>query len=587
MTETVIQIPIAKIAESRLNPRKTFGDLGELVASIKAQGVLVPVLVRPLTPSAAPLAKILAEYELVYGARRLRAGLEAELKEIPAIVRELDDRQAREAQLIENGQRADVPPLEEADAFRQLLEEHGLEAEEVAAKVGKSVGYVLGRMKLCALCEPVREAVRRGDVSAAVALLIARIPDPKLQEEVLAQVGDESEYGAPMSAQEVADLIEDKYMLRLGDAPFDRTADDLVPGAGACSTCVHRTGNQRELFSDVSCPDLCTNPQCWAEKKKAGWALTKAAAEAKGQKVLSASATKKVLSSYGEGLAYGAPYIDLEAKCEEDPKGRTWKQLLGKDADSEATVICQSPATGNVRRVMATEDAKRLVKKKGLEVKVPTPAKTGSSGGGYDWKAEDEKRKKRLREADAVASSILAAIVEKAEQDDSEEGLLRLLVQLLSNHYDRDPQLATKRLDLPTGDPAAFMKRVAKLSVEQLRGLAVEMAFEVLGIRNPWLWDEHREVLDAACKRYRVDRKKLETEAKKQLAAEEKVAEKAAAGKDASTPGTCKVCGCTETTPCEGGCAWADSTRTVCTACVELEPGEKPVKKARKGGRRA
>lgn len=587
MTETVLQIPVAKIAESRLNPRKTFGDLSDLRASIQAQGVLSPVLVRPIAPSEAPLSKILAEYELVYGARRLRACIEAGLEEVPAIVRELDDRQAREAQLIENGQRADVPPLEEADAFRQLLEEHGLEAEEVAAKVGKSVGYVMGRMKLCALSEPVRETLKRGDITLAVALLIARIPTPELQQKALEDVGDPS-WGEAMGAEEAADHIETHYMHRLGDAPFDRTADDLVPGSGACSTCVHRTGNQRELFSDVSSPDMCTNPPCWEAKKKAGWALTKAAAEAKGQKVLSASAAKKVLSSYGDGLAYGAQYIDLEAKCESDPKGRTWKQLLGKDADSEATVICQSPATGNVRRVMPTEDAKRLVKEKGLEVKVPTPAKTGSSGGGYDWKAEEEKRKKRQEESNAVASLTLAAIIEQAEQDDSEEGLLRLLVQLLSHHYDRDPQLATKRLDLPTGDPAAFMKRVAKLEVAQLRGLAVEMGFEALGIRNPWAWDEHREVIDAACKRYRVDRRRLEAEAKKQLAAAEKVAEKAAAGQTEATPGTCKVCGCTETTPCEDGCAWADSSRTVCTACVELEPGEKPVKKkAKKGGRRA
>ena len=136
-------------------------------------------------------------------------------------------------------------------------------------------------MKLCALSEPVRAALQREDISTAVALLIARIPDATLQEQALEQVGDRT-YGEAMNADEASLLIEDKFMHRLGDAPFDRTMDDLVEGAGACSTCCHRTGNQRELFSDVDSPDVCTNPPCWEAKKKAGWALTKAAAEAQG-----------------------------------------------------------------------------------------------------------------------------------------------------------------------------------------------------------------------------------------------------------------------------------------------------------------
>src|SRR6266446_3430630 len=101
-------LPVAKVSESRSNPRKSFGDMTELVDSVRTKGVLVPVLCRPSADG----------WELVFGARRLRAAQAAGLAEIPAMVREMTDREVLEVQVIENLQRADVHPLEEAGGSR-------------------------------------------------------------------------------------------------------------------------------------------------------------------------------------------------------------------------------------------------------------------------------------------------------------------------------------------------------------------------------------------------------------------------------------------------------------------------------------
>lgn len=179
-------VPLTKLRESTLNHRRSWGDLKELAASIRAKGVLEPILARPGKPGTLG-ADVL---EIVFGARRFRASQEAGLEAIPAIVRDMSDTDAMEAIVIENLQRADVHPLEEAEGYEQLLaqKERPYTVEDIAAKVGKSKAYVYGRMKLLALCKEARDAFYEGDLSASVALLIARIPVPELQQKALEEV---------------------------------------------------------------------------------------------------------------------------------------------------------------------------------------------------------------------------------------------------------------------------------------------------------------------------------------------------------------------------------------------------------------
>jgi ParB/RepB/Spo0J family partition protein len=233
-----LTVALARLRESKTNPRRTFepNAMQELAESIRSHGVLMPLLVRPAGEA----------FEIVAGARRYRAAQLAKVTEVPVRIRHLSDKEVLEVQVIENLQRADIHPLEEADGYRRLHEKHGYSIEDLAAKVGKSKGYIYARMKLCALVPEARKPFLGGTISPSVALLLARIPVPTLQAKAAKEV-TAGQLG-PMSFRQAVDHIQREYMLRLSDGGFPTTDPDLVPAAGACSTCPKRTGNQADLF---------------------------------------------------------------------------------------------------------------------------------------------------------------------------------------------------------------------------------------------------------------------------------------------------------------------------------------------------
>jgi ParB family chromosome partitioning protein len=170
-------VPITALAESPTNPRKRFDakSLEELAASFKTQGILAPLLVRELEES---------KYEVVAGARRLRAAKLAELDKLPVRVVKLTDAEAIEAQCVENLQREDIHPLEEALGFKSLLElgEPVYTIATIASRAGKSEAYVYGRVRLADLIPPVAEAFLKDQITIGHALLIAKLPASQQQE---------------------------------------------------------------------------------------------------------------------------------------------------------------------------------------------------------------------------------------------------------------------------------------------------------------------------------------------------------------------------------------------------------------------
>lgn len=166
-------LPLATLAESPTNPRAAFPatELDDLVASIKAHGVIEPIIVRARELQHGP-----KPYEIVCGARRYRAAKLAGLTEIPAIVRQYTDAEVLQVQIIENLQRADITPLDEARAFDRLLTEAKLTREQIAQQIGKSVEYVHARLKLLALAPAGVKALTAGTISAEHAVLVARLP---------------------------------------------------------------------------------------------------------------------------------------------------------------------------------------------------------------------------------------------------------------------------------------------------------------------------------------------------------------------------------------------------------------------------
>ena len=150
---------INEIIPNKEQPRKTFDEtaLEELADSIRQHGVLQPLLVRPLTSGG---------YQLVAGERRWRASRLAELKEVPVIIKELSDTEAMEIAIIENLQREDLNPIEEAEGLQALIDKCGYTQEQVATSVGKSRPAITNALRLLKLPEEVREMAKDGTISA-------------------------------------------------------------------------------------------------------------------------------------------------------------------------------------------------------------------------------------------------------------------------------------------------------------------------------------------------------------------------------------------------------------------------------------
>lgn len=179
----VLRLPIEAIQREVTQPRKVFDEakLKELADSIKAQGLIQPVLVR----------KDGDHYKLIAGERRWRAAQLAGLQELPAIVREASDAEAFELALVENLQRADLNPIEEAEGYRRLMEEFKLTQEEVSQRVGKERSSVANALRLLGLPEEVKQMVAAGELSmghARALLGVPRLPEMVgLAERVAAQ----------------------------------------------------------------------------------------------------------------------------------------------------------------------------------------------------------------------------------------------------------------------------------------------------------------------------------------------------------------------------------------------------------------
>lgn len=168
------QIPIGAIRPNPQQPRKNFeaGALAELEQSIRELGVLVPVIVRPLPASnGAPV------FELIAGERRWRAAAAAQLATIPAIVRDADDRTSMELAVVENLQRQDLDPLEEAMGFQHLIDEYSFTQERLSERIGKSRPAVANTLRLLLLSDPIKARLRAGVLTAGHARALLAIAE--------------------------------------------------------------------------------------------------------------------------------------------------------------------------------------------------------------------------------------------------------------------------------------------------------------------------------------------------------------------------------------------------------------------------
>lgn len=164
-------IPIEFVSRNPRNPRRFFDDteLHDLASSIRQHGIVQPIVVRTMERD---------RYEIIAGERRWRAAQLAGLIEIPVIIRDVDDKTALEIAIVENVQRADLNPLEEALGYEQLIAEYGYTQNDLGEIIGKSRSHVANSLRLLKLPDPVRDLLAAGSLSAGHARALVSTPDP-------------------------------------------------------------------------------------------------------------------------------------------------------------------------------------------------------------------------------------------------------------------------------------------------------------------------------------------------------------------------------------------------------------------------
>ena len=184
----VRNVAISRLQRNPDQPRKHFerGAMDDLIASIQQKGVLQPVLVRPIPDGSGPDR---GQYQIVAGERRWQASLKAGLTSIPVIVRELSDRDVLEIGVIENVQRADLNPMEEAIAYQRLISEFGRTQAEIATTIGKSRAHVANTVRLTGLTARGRDLLVDGTITAGHARMLLTAEDPDALAEAIVSEG--------------------------------------------------------------------------------------------------------------------------------------------------------------------------------------------------------------------------------------------------------------------------------------------------------------------------------------------------------------------------------------------------------------
>ena len=251
-------IPLKSIFPDPNQPRKFYDEtaMDELTNSIKESGVLQPILVRE-QPERHDM------YLIVCGERRYRASKTAGLKEIPAIIRSITDEEALQLQIVENLQRKDVHPMEEAVAFKSLHEKMAI--EEIANRVGKSEKYVARRIKLTDLIEEFQTILYGNHMDLTEASMLAKL-DHDQQTEILKELAPK-DWKKKQGEWRMGNITRycNKASNELSGSGFKLTDAKIYPEAGACSTCKFNSANQPLLFDDKKA--ICSKPSCFAIKQ--------------------------------------------------------------------------------------------------------------------------------------------------------------------------------------------------------------------------------------------------------------------------------------------------------------------------------
>ncbi|GGA80150.1 hypothetical protein GCM10011507_34250 [Edaphobacter acidisoli] len=510
-------LPLSILTESKTNPRRIFEEaaLRELAESIRSQGVLSPLLVRPLNERS---------FEIVAGARRFRAAQMAGVETVPVRIINLSDAAALEAQLIENLQRRDVHPLEEAQGFRALLnlEEPKYSIEQIAAKTGKSSAYVAQRIKLTELCAVAIDAFTKEEIGVGHALLLAKLPAAEQEDALNACYREDWGAGSKgkrilLPVRHLHEWIEQNVLLVLKLAPFDTKDAALVPSAGSCLDCPKRTGHNKLLFADVR-EDACTDPACYHSKLDAYVAKSIAVKPKLVQ----------ITTAYGRPEEGGTAltrnhYVEIKERKPTDKGQKDWPEYKTCKSMTEA-IIADGIDKGELRRICA--DPACTVHHQKRQKAAPDAAE----------KARQEKARMEQAIANATGLRVLSAVTAAVPVRLMKRDLLFLAERMLAILDERRQEIAarnhaihkTKEADSITKLLGAFLRRADE---GELGRLLVEFV-----ILNADRTNTGNALKDAA-QYYRVDVDAIALKVKQEFTAKAKAhAAKKPAGKAMQKP---------------------------------------------------
>lgn len=280
------------------NPRKDFGKIEELTASVKDKGVLEPLIVKQNGEG---------RYELVAGERRFRAATHAGLKEVPVHVLEGDDSFIDEVKLIENIQRKNFNIIEEAEGFNAYLDRHKSSPETLAKMLGKPTLYVERRLELLKLPENIRTALQNGEILLGHGLALARVKETDDQNELFEDIQEEG-----LNVEQTLEHISYRDLsLNLDKARFD---------LAECKGCKHNGGEQTLLFGDsAGLKGECMHKKCFMDKSMAWMKEETKKLQEKGITVLSTEELSKIKKR--ESVSeYNQDYDEIKAKLSEEPE---------------------------------------------------------------------------------------------------------------------------------------------------------------------------------------------------------------------------------------------------------------------------
>lgn len=463
-----VAIPLSSLVESPLNTRRRWNKdtLAELGASIKAVGVLVPLKVRPAGK----------QFEIVMGSRRYRAAKALGLAELPCMVAEMTDAEVLEQMLVENGQREDVHPMDEARGYHALLAAGKFDVKTLAAHVGRDPSTVYRRMKLTGLIAPLAKLFEADEIPTAHALALAVLP-PEAQKASIERKGEGLFHwqGGVVDLDDLERWIERNVHHALKGVPWKLDDAELVKKAGACSACPKRTGAEPTLFGDVK-GDTCLDGACFVGKLE----------------TFTQRRVREMTEKHGACLQVADAFREQVKDKDVLPRGK-WFEVKKDTKGAKVAVMVEGPRKGSI-----------------LWVTTEAPKERDTAGVDSYQQQEREKRKKAVRERakrTAQAHAVLAAV--RTSKLTADPKLVRFLVDGVLPELHSDALKCVLRLLAIEAPPATvrmegvIAKHVAAHPAEALPALVALVIADDTNVHPNFVRAGER--LKAAAALFKVD----------------------------------------------------------------------------------